>query len=167
ALVDGDRLALEVGPVLDRLRALLDAELVRGPQVARGEQHVFGPLPGHRRRRGDEVVAAGLHAGDQGREAHRVDRDLTLHAARDLGEEVDLEALDAAAELGHGVRGEGAVDAGLERWKLVLGKRGTGAEKSCYHDGKATLHHHESPKEIVVFLRVRLPGKWQAYAERR
>src|SRR5206468_4015250 len=41
ALVDGDGLALEVRPILDRLRALLDAALVCGPQVARGEQHVL------------------------------------------------------------------------------------------------------------------------------
>jgi hypothetical protein len=39
-----------------------------------------------------------------------VDGDLALHAPGDLGEEIDLEALDAAAELRHGVRRERAVD---------------------------------------------------------
>src|SRR5438093_151685 len=106
--------------------------------------------------------AAGLHTRDQGREAHRVDRDLALHAARHLGEEVDLEALDAAAQLGHGVRGEGAVDAGPERWKFLLGERGSPAEKrGCSNGGKATLHHDEPPKERVVFLRVEHPCREQ------
>jgi hypothetical protein len=43
-----------------------------------------------------------------------------MHALGDLGEEIDVEALRAAAELGKGVRRKGAVDAGLERRQLVL-----------------------------------------------
>ena len=145
ALVDRHRLALEVFPALDRRRALLDAELEGGPQIARGEQHVLRPLLGHRGRRGDEVVAAGLHARDQRREAHRIDGDVALHALGHLGEDVDLEAFGAAAQLGHGVRREGAVDAGAQRRLLVLSRCRPHAQEGRDRDrSQAPCDHFDS-----------------------
>jgi hypothetical protein len=56
-------LALRGRPAGDRLGAFLDAELVRGPQITGGEEHLLGALLGDRGRRRDEVVAAREHAG--------------------------------------------------------------------------------------------------------
>jgi hypothetical protein len=68
-----------------------------------------------------------------------------VHALGGLGEEVDLEALDAATQLGHGVRRKGAVDAGLERRQLVLRKYRTRDEECRDHDRSKTLHHFSLP----------------------
>src|SRR4029434_4155490 len=67
----------------------------------------------------------------------------------DLGEEVDLKSLDAPAQLGHGVRGEGAVDAGAERRQLVLSEHGAGIEERGQREGgEASEGHREPPGRL-------------------
>ena len=113
---------------VDLRRALLDQELEVGVEVAFGEQHVVGALFGHRRRRRDEIVGAGLQRRHDAGELRRVDRHRALQPLADLVGEIDVEALIAAAELRHRVRREGAVHGGLQR---LLRQRRRGAEQAC------------------------------------
>src|SRR5437868_4346669 len=75
ALVDGNRLALQVLEPLDVLVALLLQEHVVGFHVALGEEHGLGALRSHGRRRDQEVVLLRVHAGNERRELGAVDLD--------------------------------------------------------------------------------------------
>jgi hypothetical protein len=90
-------------------------ELVVGVEVALAEQQVGGALGRHGGGRADEVQRLGVHGRDQARELRRHDLDRAAQLLADLHQQVDVEAFHAAAHLGHGVRCEGAVDAGLQR----------------------------------------------------
>ena len=114
ALVGGDRLALEFVERLDVGFADGHDEGVVGVQVALGEQQVGRALRRHRGRRADKVELARVHRGNQSGELAGKHLDLPAHALAGLEHEVDVEPLDAAAHLGHGVGREGAVESGDE-----------------------------------------------------
>lgn len=66
----------------------------------------------------DEIDLAGIKRRNKAGKFAREDIDLALHALTDFIDEIDVEALDPAAQLRHRMRREGAVDTG-DQW-LVL-----------------------------------------------
>src|SRR5262245_23061654 len=135
ALVERERLALQIVERGDRPVALLLQEPVVGLHVALAEEHRLGPLGRGGGRREHEVVLLGVHAGDQRGELGAVDLDRSPEPPRDLVAEVDVEPFQPAAEPRHRVRGEGRVDTGLDR-RLRL--RGRGSRREPERCGEAS-----------------------------
>src|SRR5262249_28902928 len=74
---------------------------------------------------------------------YRIDRDFTLQPPGYLREQVDLEAFDAATQLWHGVRGEGAVDSGAQGRLLFLCDHRRRAQQNGRSQGSETMFHLE------------------------
>src|SRR4051812_587413 len=111
ALIEGDGLPLQVLQATDRFIVLPLEEHVVRLHVTLGEQHRLSALRRHGGRRNQEVVLLSVHARDQRAELRTVDLDRPVEPLRQLVGEIDVEALEAAARLGHGMRREGRVDA--------------------------------------------------------
>src|SRR3546814_17597584 len=67
-------------------------------------------------RRQYEIVFLGVEAGDQAGEFGALDLDLAAHALGQLLAAVDIEALQAATQFDHGMRREGGIEAGAQRF---------------------------------------------------
>ena len=112
--VHGNRFALEVVKRLHvgSLFVLHESEV--SVQVAFREQQGFGTRFCHSGRRQDEVVFLCVQSRDKRREFRAIDRDRRAQLLGQGMAEFNVETVNAATKLWHGVRCEGCIHTGCE-----------------------------------------------------
>src|SRR5262249_7914397 len=140
SLVDGNSFALEVFELRDFRRSFPDQKLKVGVEIALGEQHALGALPGHGRRRREKVVGSRLQRRHEAGELRGIDHDLALEPLGDLVGKIDVEALITSGKIWKGMRCERAIDRRAQRrWFLSIDGRG---EKHCGTGGRKHISNH-------------------------